>query len=161
MSEPLKFQEHVADAALWQWRKYELNVASRAAVQQHLQSCTACQARVQALGRLNDDMQAWHQAPQPALTEQMQLLRTLEAQFAPQENPRVLVDLSQSLVRWLAPAIAILAVVFILWREETTSTQNSLENLLSQTREEQLLMSSEDEDVQQALFELAFSSEEK
>ncbi len=161
MSEPLQFQAHLADAVLWQWRKQELDAAEGAVAQRHLQSCASCQARAQTLGRLFEEMQTLHQAVQPALAERMRLLGRLEARFTPRANPRVLVAASRSLVRWLAPAIALLAVVFMLWREETVSAKNSLESLLSQTREEQLFMSSEEEDVQQALMELAFSPEEK
>ncbi|NUO82737.1 hypothetical protein HUU05_21915 [candidate division KSB1 bacterium] len=156
MSESVQIQGHVADAVLWQWRKQELDVAASTAVQQHLQSCGSCQLRAQALSRLLEEMPSSHHAIQPTLVEQMHLLRALEARFTPPAKSPALVDISHSLVRWLAPAIAILAAVFMLGREEATSTSG----VLSQTREAQLLITADDEDLQQTLLELALSSEE-
>ncbi len=156
MSETVQILEHVADAVLWQWRKQELDFPTSAAVQQHLQGCAACQLRAQAVSRLVDEMQSSHHAIQPTLAEQMHLLRAMEARFTPRAKSPALVEISHSLVRWLAPAIAILAAVFILWREEATSTSG----VFSQTREAKLLITADDEDLQQTLLELALSSEE-
>lgn len=160
MPESLRLQEHIPDAVLWQWHAQELETAEHEAAGQHLQSCAACQARARALAGLVNEMQAWHRSTQPSLAEQMQLLRALEARFEPREQP--LARASKNLVRWLAPAIAVLAAVFILLGGENTAAEKqALENLLSQTREEQLLMTSNAEDLQQTLLELAFSTEEQ
>lgn len=161
MSESLQFQQHPADAVLWQWHAQELETAESAAVRQHLQGCADCRLRAQTLNRLVREMRAWHESAQPSLGEQIHLVRALEAQFAKREQPFALARTCRSVVRWLAPAIAVLAAVFVLWREETAVEKQSLESLLSQTREEQLLMTSNNEDLQQTLLELAFSTEEK
>ncbi len=161
MSESLRPQEHIAAATLWQWRAQELGAGESAAVQQHLQSCAACQQRARMLGRVLHEMRARHHAAQPALAEQMHLLAALQTEFAPSQKSRALVSASQSVVRWLAPALAVLAALFVLWREETAASNSSLESLLAPSREEQVLMASDEETARQALMELAFSTEEK
>ena len=164
MFEELNRNEHIAEAALWQWRAEELDQRERAAVQQHVQSCAACQERAQTLGHMVEALRAEHFAVQPSFAEQVHMLSALQMQFAAKEVAPALVKTSQRLVRWLAPALAVLAAVFVLSREETitaNSSSTSLESLLSSSREAQWLMAAEEDEAQRALLELAFSTEEK
>lgn len=164
MLEELHTNQHISEATLWQWRAQELDERERATVLHHVQSCAACQKHAQTLGRMLETMRAQHYAAQPSLAEQMHVLAALQTQFAPKEVAPALVKTSQRLVRWLAPALAILAAVFVLSREETAtanSSSASLENLLSSSREAQWLMAAEEDEAQRALLELAFSTAEK
>ncbi len=162
MSDALRQHEHIADAMLWQWREQELAAAESSTVKQHLQTCAACQKRAQNLEHLLREMRASHRLAQPSFAHQMHLLAALQSEFSPTQKFHALAQTSQRLVRWLAPALAVLATVFVLWREETTTANNSaLESLLSQSREEQLLMASDEEAARQALLELAFATDEK
>jgi predicted anti-sigma-YlaC factor YlaD len=162
MREALRQNEHLAEATLWQWREQELEAAAGLAVEQHLQNCAACRKRAQSVERVLREMRAQHHAPQPSLAQQMHLLAALQSEFAPTQKLHALAETCHSLVRWLAPAFAILAAVFVLGREETaTANGASLEGLLSQSREEQLLMASDEEAARRALMELAFAAEER
>lgn len=161
MSEALRQDKHIADAKLWQWREQELMAAESLEVKQHVQICAACRNRAQSLGELLNAARAEHLAPQPTLTQQMHLLAALQSEFAPSQKLHALAQACHGLVRWLAPALAVLAAVFVLWQEETAASNTSLESLLSQSREEQLLMSADAEVAQQALLEMAFAMEEK
>jgi anti-sigma factor RsiW len=152
--------QHLEDAALWQWRDGELNERERRAMQTHLDRCAACRKRVAATERLFTAMRQMHHAVQPTLTEQMQLTRALEEQFVREELPGILVDASRRLVRWLAPAVAILAALFVLLRQEQTSSTSALANLLPETPESQLLLADTDEQYQQAMWDVALSLEE-
>jgi anti-sigma factor RsiW len=152
--------QHLEKAALWQWRDGELNERERRAMQSHLDLCASCRKRVAATERLFTAMRKMHHAVKPTLTEQTQLARALEEQFVREELPRILIDASRRLVRWLAPAVAILAALFVLLRQEQTSSTSALENLLPETPESQLLLADSDEQYQQAMWEVALSLEE-
>lgn len=163
MLEELHNSQHIAEATLWHWRAQELDERESATVRQHVQSCTSCQERAQTLGRMLEAMRARHYTAQPSLAEQMHMLVALQKQFAPKKVALALVKTSRRLVRWLAPALAVLAAVFVLSREETVTVNSSasLESLLSSSREAQWLMAAEEDEAQRALLELAFSAEEK
>jgi len=152
--------QHLEEAALWQWRDGELNEQERRATQSHLDRCAPCRKRVAATERLFTAMRKMHHAVKPTLTEQVQLARALEEQFVREELPGILVDASRRLVRWLAPAAAILAALFVLLRQEQTSSTSALANLLPETPESQLLLADSDEQYQQAMWEVALSLEE-
>jgi hypothetical protein len=151
---------HPDENALWRWHRKELDRTEAAPLEQHLQSCVSCQQRAEAIGSLIHKMQKMHLAVQPTLAEQMHLLRALKAQFAPDEKASVLVGVSQRLVRWLAPAVAILAALFVLFRNESTSSTDVLAELLPEAPESRLLTAATDEQFQQAMLELAFSDDE-
>jgi len=152
--------QHLKDAAQWQWRDGELNERERHAMQSHLDQCALCRKRVATRERLFTAMRKMHHAVQPTLTEQMQLARALEKQFVREELPGILVEASRRLVRWLAPAVAILVALFVLRRQEQTSSTGALANLLPETPESQLLLADTDEQYQQAMWEVALSLEE-
>ncbi|MGH7453688.1 MAG: hypothetical protein ACRENG_20230, partial [bacterium] len=120
-----------------------------------LQSCASCQRRVDSISRLLNTMQAAHREAQPTLAEQLQLVRVLENQFAPVEMPSVLVNASRRLVRWLAPAVAVLVTLFVLWRQETTTLSETEVTLLPEMPESRLLFATNDEQLQQVMWELA------
>jgi hypothetical protein len=84
----------------------------------------------------------------------------LEKHLPSEAVPNVLVNTSRGLVRWLAPAVAILATLFVLLRQETSTTDTSLASLLPETAESRLLLVSSDEQLQEAMWELALSDEE-
>jgi len=160
MSEAEKFDQHPEDAALWQWRDDELNKRERHVMQSHLDQCASCRKGAANTERLFTAMRKMHLAVQPTLTEQMRLARILEKQFVREELPSILVDASRRLVRWLAPAAAILAALFVLLREEQTSSTSALANLLPETPESQLLLADTDDQYQQAMWDVALSLEE-
>lgn len=162
MSNRLRQNEHIAEATLWQWREQELEAQVRLRVNQHLQNCEACQKRAQSLNAFVHELRTAHHALSPSFAQQMHLLAALQSEFASAPKVHALAETCQTVVRWLAPALAVLVAVFVLWREEATTTSNSsLEGLLSQSREEQLLIASDEETAQQALLELAFAVESK
>lgn len=152
--------QHLDEAALWQRRDGELNERELRAVQSHLDGCASCRKRAAATERLFAAMREGHHAVQATLTQQMQLARALEQQFVREELPGILVDASRRLVRWLAPAVAILAALFVLLRQEQTSSTGALANLLPETPESQLLLADTDEQFQQAMWDVALSLEE-
>lgn len=155
MTESKTFGSHIDGALLWRWQSRELNEEEAARVHQHLQSCVSCRQSADAIARLLNTMQAMHREAQPALAEQMQLLRALENQFAPAEMPSVLVHASRRLVRWLAPAVAILVTLFVLLRQETTTSSEAEVTLLPEVPESRLLFATNDEQLQQVMWELA------
>jgi anti-sigma factor RsiW len=160
MSEAGKLNPHLDDAALWQWRDGELSEREMHATQSHLDRCESCRQRVAVLERFLGAMRKMHHAVQPALAEQMRLARALERQFVREELPGILVESSRRLVRWLAPAVAILAALFVLLRQEQTSSSSALANLLPETPESRLLLADTDEQFQQAIWDVALSLEE-
>jgi anti-sigma factor RsiW len=149
------FSSHPDETLLWGWQKRELDGEEASSVQQHLQSCASCQHSAESIARLIDTMQEAHRAVQPTLAEQMQLLRALEKQFAPVEMPQVLVNASRRLVRWLAPAVAILVTLFVLLRQETTASSDAAVTLVPEMPESRLLFAANDEQLQQVMWELA------
>ncbi len=149
------FGSHLDDTLLWRWQSRELEGEETARVQQHLQSCVSCRRSADAIARLLDTMQAVHRDSQPTLAEQMQLVRALENQFAPAEMPSVLINTSQRLVRWLAPAVAILVTLFVLLRQEATTSSEAEVTLLPEMPESRLLFATNDEQLQQVMWELA------
>jgi hypothetical protein len=155
MTESKTFGSHLDDALLWRWQGRELDGEEATRVQQHLQSCAPCRRNADAIARLLNTMQATHRAVQPTLTEQMQLMRVLENQFAPVEMPGVLVNTSRRLVRWLAPAVAVLVTLFVLLRQETTASSEAEVTLLPEMPESRLLFATNDEQLQQVMWELA------
>jgi anti-sigma factor RsiW len=160
MIEKRLFDGHLDEARLWQWRDSDLTEVERAEVQSHLEKCASCQQRAAALERVVKIMQDNHRAVQPTLAEQMQLVRALENQFSPEAMPNVLVNTSRWLLRWLVPAVAVLAALFMLLRQETSTSNNSLVSLLPETAESRLLLVSSDEQLQEAMWELVVSDDE-
>ena len=152
--------QHLEDAALWQWRDGELNERERHAMQSHLGHCASCRQRAETMERLFTALRKTHHAVQPTLKQQMRLARALEKQFLREELPGILIDASRQLVRWLAPAVAILAALFVLLRQEQTSSTSALANLLPETPESELLLADTDEQYQQAMWDVALSLEE-
>lgn len=155
MTETKTFGSHIDDALLWRWQSRELDGEEAVRVQQHLQSCASCRRSADAIARLLNTMQEMHCEAQPTLAEQMQLLRALEKQFAPAEMPSMLVNTSRRLVRWLAPAVAILVTLFVLLRQETTTPSEADVTLLPEMPESRLLFATNDEQLQQVMWELA------
>jgi anti-sigma factor RsiW len=160
MNDALKIGAHLDDAMLWQWRDGELNEQKLLVLQHHLENCASCQQRAVEMERLISIARKIHHAVQPTLTAQMQLVRALEQQFIPEEILGILVKASRWLVRWLAPAVAVLAILFVLLRQETDQSDNSLASLLPETPESRLLFADTDEQLQQAMWELALSIDE-
>jgi predicted anti-sigma-YlaC factor YlaD len=160
MTESKTFGIHVDDTLLWRWQSQELDGEEATRIQQHLQSCASCQRNADAIARLLKAIQEMHHNPQPTLAEQMQLVRALEKQFAPAELPHVLANTSRRLVRWLAPAVAILVTLFVLLRQETTTSSESEVTLLPEMPESRLLFAANDEQLQQVMWELAVSKDE-
>ncbi|MCI0693822.1 zf-HC2 domain-containing protein [candidate division KSB1 bacterium] len=155
MTETKTFGSHIDDALLWRWQSRELDDDETARVQQHLQSCASCRRSADAIARLLNTMQAMHRDSQPTLAGQMQLLRELENQFAPAEMPSMLVNTSRRLVRWLAPAVAVLVTLFVLLRQETATPSEAEVTLLPEMPESRLLFATNDEQLQQVMWELA------
>ena len=149
---------HIDDAILWRWQSRELDGEEGARVQQHLQSCASCRQSADAIARLLNTMHAMHREAQPTLAGQMQLLRALEKRFAPAEMPRVLINASQRLVRWLVPAVAVLVTLFVLLRQETTTSSVAEVTLLPEVPESRLLFATNDEQLQQVMWELAVNN---
>lgn len=154
MTESKTFGSHLDDTLLWRWQSRELGDDETARVQQHLQNCASCRRSADAIARLLNMMQAMHREAQPSLAEQMQLVQALENQFAPAEMPSVLVNTSQRLVRWLAPVVAILVTLFALLRQETTASSEAEVTLLPEMPESRLLFATNDEQLQQVMWEL-------
>ena len=155
MTESKTFDHHLDDALLWRWQSRELDGEEATRVQQHLQSCASCQRSADSISRLLKTMQAAHREAQPALAEQMQLVRVLENRFAPVEMPSALVQASRRLVHWLAPAVAILVTLFVLLRQETATPPEGEAALLPEVPESRLLFATNDEQLQQVMWELA------
>lgn len=155
MSESKTFGSHIDDMLLWRWQSRELDGEEGGRVQQHLQSCASCQRSADAIARLLDTMHAMHREAQPTLAEQMQLARALENQFAPADMPRVLINASHRLVRWLAPVVAVLVALFVLLRQETSTPSEAEVTLLPEMPESRLLFATNDEQLQQVMWELA------
>ncbi|MCG3155268.1 MAG: hypothetical protein DKINENOH_01870 [bacterium] len=150
---------HVDDATLWAWQRAELEGAPAHTVQEHLAACHACRERAAQLQQLLTAMQAGHQRVQPTLAQQMQLVRALTAPAAPRS---IWVPVSERLVRWLAPAVAVLAVLFLLLRGETTATSsvNLTEDVID-APETALFSATTEEQMQQAMLELMLSANEQ
>jgi hypothetical protein len=157
MREAKSVERHWTDEMLWQWRDGELKAQETAA---HLKHCALCRQRAEAVERLWGAMQKAHHAVQPTLAEQMQLAQALEEQFIAEDTSIVFVHASRRLVRWLAPVVAVLAALFVLFRQEAVSSADALTGLLSETPESQLLMADTDEQLQQAMWEMALSFDE-
>jgi len=160
MSETQKVERHFDDEMLWQWHDGELNEREMTAAQNHLNRCASCRQRVEAMERLFSVMQKRHHSVQPTLAEQIQLRRALEQQFVPEEMPSVLVNASRRLVRWLAPAVAVLGILFVLLRDEAAPAAETLVSLLPETPESNLLLVTTDDELEQAMWEMASSRDE-
>jgi anti-sigma factor RsiW len=161
MTESNTFATHLDDNILWQRQSLELEGETNRAVENHLQNCTACRQRAEAMARLVETMRGAHRAVQPSLAEQMQLLRVLDKQFASKDIPNILAQASRRLVRWLAPAVAILATLLVLLRQETAPTADDTPVLLPEVPESRLLLATSDEQLQQAMLEMALPGDNK
>ncbi|MDZ7291483.1 MAG: hypothetical protein ONB44_20645 [candidate division KSB1 bacterium] len=159
MIESEKFGSHLNDGTLWQWHSNELEDETRTVVQYHLRDCASCRLRAEAIGRLINTLHELHETVQPTLAEQMQLLRALKAQFAPVAAPSVWLAASRRLVRWLAPAVAVLAVLLLLLRHETAPSGDALSSLLPEIPESHFLLATTDEQLQAVMLEVALSAE--
>ncbi|GEM_PF-3369698 len=160
MSESAKIGQHVDEAMLWQWRDGDLSEVERADVQNHFGHCVSCRQRAEEIAHLFHAMQTMHHAVQPTLAEQMRLRRALEKQFTFEDIPNFLANASRRLVRWLAPAVAVLAALFVFLRQEPSQTAATVTSLLPETPESQLLLADSDEQLQQAMWELALNIDE-
>ncbi|MDZ7343737.1 MAG: hypothetical protein ONA90_04420 [candidate division KSB1 bacterium] len=160
MVEPSARPNHLDDNALWQWQRQELDATTATSVHQHVLGCPSCQQRAEAIRRLIKEMQLTHRSVQPTLAEQMRLVRALKEKFAAANLTSVLITASHRLVRWLAPAVAVLALLLLLLRQQTTPNNDTLTALLPDMPESQLFVAATDEQLQQAMLELAFSLEE-
>jgi predicted anti-sigma-YlaC factor YlaD len=160
MTESKKIEHHLDDGVLWQWQNQELEGAEVQSVQNHIQNCAACYARAEAVARLVDVMRETHRAVRPTLAEQMQLVQAMAKQFAPKEISTILAQASRRLVRWLAPAVAILAALLVLLRQQNTSASDEAPALLPEIPESRLLLATSDEQLQQAMFEMALNTNE-
>lgn len=160
MRETKNSDQHLTESTWWQWRDGELNERDIRTLQTHLSECASCRQRAATIERLFTTMRQAHHAVQPTLKAQMQLARVLERQFVVDELPVILIEASRRLLRWLTPAIAILAVVFILLRQEDNVATSALANLLPETPESQLLLVNSDEQFQQAMWDVALRLEE-
>lgn len=160
MIDPKTLDSHLDDVLLWQWQRRELDDEKSANIQLHLHGCAPCRRHAEAIARLIKTMQEAHRAAQPTLAEQMQLARTLEEQFAPAASPSVLVNASRRLVRWLAPAVAILVTLFVLLRQETRTSAEAAVALVPEMPESRLLFAANEEQLQQVMWELAVSADD-
>src|SRR5262245_43855634 len=151
---------HVEDVTLWAWQRAELESKPASTVQEHLAACGACRQRADQILQLLNAMRAGHYAVQPSLAQQMHLTRALHAYAVPATGNGVWVKASARLVRWLAPAVAALALLFVLTRESSTQTSNDVLTEFSvETLEATLLSARSDEEMQNAIIELMFSSD--
>jgi anti-sigma factor RsiW len=160
MNEARVFDSHLDAARLWQWRDGALTEVESSEIRSHLEKCASCRQRAAALERVVKLMQDDHRAAQPTLAEQMHLVRALENQFSPEAMPNVLVNTSRRLLRWLVPAVAVLAMLLMLLRSEPSTSSKSLVNVLPETAESRLLLVSSDEQLQAAMWELALSDDQ-
>lgn len=160
MHEAKNLDQHVAEITWWQWCDGELAPHEVQTLQMHLKACAACRQHAARLERLFATMRQAHHTVQPTLAEQMQLAQALEQKFVVEELPLILIESSRRLLRWLTPAIAILAAVFILLRQEDNVATKALANLLPETPESQLLLVDSDEQFQQTMWEVALRLEE-
>jgi hypothetical protein len=145
---------------LWAWQRAELESTPAFAVQEHLAACSACRQRADHVLQLLNAMRAGHYAVQPSLAQQMHLTRALHAYAAPAAGNGVWVKASARLVRWLAPAVAALALLFVLTRESSTQTSNdALTEFTAETLEAALLSAGSDEEMQNVMLQLMFNSD--
>lgn len=151
---------HVDEATLWAWRRSELEGEAALAVSVHVEACPACAQRAAQLAKLLQTMQARHHAAQPTLAQQMQLLRAMQAQAAlPAES--VWVKTSGRMVRWLAPAVVALTVLFVVIPQNSGSTTSDrVSAFLADTPEATLFSARTEEEVQSAMLELMLNSEQ-
>ncbi|MDZ7267464.1 MAG: zf-HC2 domain-containing protein [candidate division KSB1 bacterium] len=149
---------HVEDATLWAWQRAELEGAPALAVQEHLTACPRCRERATQLQQWLAAMQAGHQSIHPTLAQQRQLIRALTQPAVP---PSIWIPVSERLVRWLAPAVAVLAVLFLLMRGETSATSgmNLTEDVI-EAPETVLFTATSDEQMQQAMLALMLRANE-
>lgn len=151
---------HVDDLTLWAWRRSELEEEAALVVQAHVEACPSCGPRAAQIAKLIKAMQARHHAVQPTLAQQMQLLRALEAQAAPPAES-VWVKTSGRMVRWLAPAVVALTVLFAVLPQKGSSTASDRgAAFLADTPEAALFSARTEEEVQSAMLELMLSSEQ-
>ena len=151
---------HVEDVTMWAWQRAELEAAPALAVREHLATCSTCRQRADQILELLDAMRAGHFAVQPSLAQQMHLTGALHAYAAPAGRNDVWVKASERLVRWLAPAVAALALLFILTRESSTQTSNDVfTEFTAETLEAALLSARSDEEMQNAMLELMFNND--
>lgn len=161
MREANNLDQHVTEVTWWQWRDDELALHEVQALRAHLNVCASCRQQAVRLERLFTTLRQAHHTVQPTLAEQMQLAQVLEQKFVLEELPRILIESSRRLLRWLTPALAILVVVFIiLLRQDENVATNALANLLPETPESQLLLVNSDEQFQQTMWEVALRLEE-
>lgn len=160
MREANHSEQHVTATLLWQWHDGELNAREVQALQTHCNACAVCRQRATMIERSFAAMRRAHHGVQPTLAAQMLLARALEQRFVAEKFPVILLETSRRLLRWLTPAIAILAAVFILLRQEDGTSADAVANLLPETPESQLLLADSDDQFQQAMWDVALGFEE-
>lgn len=160
MAERNEQNEHPEDTQLWRWQSQELDERSASAVARHLQECPSCSRRAAAVQQLVQTMRSMHHAVQPTLAQQMSVFRALEEQTRPVEPWNILEGTSRRLLRWLSPALAVLALLFVLLGRESAPPQDALAMVLPDTPESYLLVAASDEQLQEAIFEVALSYEQ-
>lgn len=151
---------HVDHATWWRWHDGALNAQEVTAAQDHLENCAKCRQNAAALERLCNTLQRTHHAVQPTLAEQTRLRQALEQQFVPKAFSHVVIETSRWLVRWMAPAVAILVAVFLFLRQESAASTDTLTSLLVEAPESELLLVNTDEQLQQTMWEMALSLED-
>lgn len=152
---------HVNEVTLWAWRRSELEGEAALAVRVHVEACPACAQRAAQIAKLLETMQARHHAVQPTLAQQMQLLRAVQAQTPPPPAESVWVKTSGRMVRWLAPAVVALTVLFVVLPQNGSSTASDrISAFLADTPEAALFSARTEEEVQSAMLELMLSSEQ-
>jgi hypothetical protein len=162
MHEPDTKSPHIEDVILWAWQRAELEGAPALAVQEHLAACSSCRHRAGQILQMLDTLRVGHFAVQPSLAQQLHLTRALQSQTVPATGNGVWVTTSARLVRWLTPAVVALALLFLLTRESSPSAANdALEEFIAGMPEAALLSARTDEEMQSALLELMFSTDER
>jgi predicted anti-sigma-YlaC factor YlaD len=152
---------HVDDVTLWAWQYAELDSAEAISVQEHVAACGACRQRAGQIAQLLGMMRDRHHAMQPTFAQQMHLIRGLQSAITPVASPSVWVKASARMVRWLAPAVAALAILFVLTRENSTPASNEvLTEFLADTPEAALLSATTEEQMQSAMLKLMLSFDE-
>ncbi len=155
-----KQSSHIDDVTLWAWLREELDSATANAVQEHVAACHECALRTDQVTQMLNTIRLGHYAVQPTFAQQTHLLRALTTQTAPEQNRGVWVKTSERLLRWLAPAVAVLMIFFTLNHKPDAPTPNDmLAEFLIDTPEAAILVATTEEEMQSAMLELMLDSD--
>lgn len=151
---------HVAEVTLWAWHRSELAEVEAHAVETHVAGCTICAQRAAQISALLKALQARHHAVQPTLAQQMQLLRAVQDRTKPELDESVWVKTSGRMLRWLAPAVVALTILFVVTRQDSgTVSSERFSAFLADTPEAALFSAATEEEAHSAMLELMLSSE--